>query len=251
MLAILTVAFATLAPSALAAEGQGDNNAGKQPTMADLASKVDSLGTRLGGIEATLGNLATATVGTSATSIASKVDALSSTVAANHTAIVGKFASQMAIVMTKPTTLISATSPTGMNYNAAYYLVGESAIPGFPAGTVAADGQFTNRGLPAGTYLFEVQHPYSDNVICQSSVSRRGGTTRANAASFHIQRFHSVCPWLRVAIGSLRIDDGFGIASSTSGLSFFPTHRFPAGFTFTDDKPLASYTGAFKITKLK
>ena len=250
MLAILAVALAALAPSALAAEGQGDNNAGKQPTMAELASKVDSLGTRLGGIEATLGNLATATVGTSA-SIASKVDALSSTVAANHATIVGKFALQMAVVMTKSTTLINATSPTGMNYNASYYLVGESTIPGFPAGTVAADGQFTNRGLPAGTSLFEVQHPYSDNVICQSSVSRRGGTTRANAASFRIQRFHSVCPWLRVAIGSLRIEDGFGIASSTSGLSFFPTHRFPVGFTFTDDKPLASYTGAFKITKLK
>ena len=172
MLAIAAAAFATLEPSALAAEGQGDNN--EQPTMAELASKVDGLGTRLGGIEATLGNLATATVGTSATSIASKVDALSSTVAANHTAIVGKFALQMAAVMTKSTTLINATSPTGMNYNAAYYLVGESTI-----------------------------------------------------------------------------DDGFGIASSTSRLSFFPTHRFPAGFTFTDDKPLASYTSAFKITKLK
>ena len=38
MLAIAAMAFATLAPFALAAEGQGDNVA-KQPTMAELSSK--------------------------------------------------------------------------------------------------------------------------------------------------------------------------------------------------------------------
>ena len=74
MLAIAAVALATLAPLARAAEGQGDNVA-KQPTMVELASKVDSLGTTLGALRtelaalaATVGNLATATVGTSATS---------------------------------------------------------------------------------------------------------------------------------------------------------------------------------------
>ena len=34
-------------------------------------------------------------------------------------------------------------------------------------------------------------------------------------------------------------------------LASFRLTGFRPGFTFTDDKPLASYTGAFKITKLK
>ena len=248
MLAILAVAFATLARSAMAAEGQGDDNANKQPTMAELASKVDSLGTRLGAIEATLGNLATATVGTSATSLASKVDAHSSTATANHTTIVGKFAQQMAVVMTVPT----ATS----GHNAVYYLVGDSSIASFPKGTVAANQRFTNRALPTGTYLFEVQQPYSDNVLCNGKIS---ATLRAAAS--HI-RHYSVCPRVVVTIdrgsgvGTAdgdKLYDGFGIYEITerSSSNFRVSHKFPTGFAFTDDKPLNSYTAAVKITKLK
>ena len=154
MLAILAVALATLAPSALAAEGQGDNNAGKQPTMAELASKVDSLGTTLGSLRTELGTLAR------------KVDTLSSTVTANHATIVGKFATQMAVVMAVP------TSTSG--YRSELYLVGNSSISGFPAGTVAANGKFTDTTLPAGTYLFELQHPYGDSTICNGRFSRGG-----------------------------------------------------------------------------
>ena len=103
MLAIAAMAFATLAPSALAAEGQGDNVA-KQPTMAELKAKMDGISTEIAALAGTVGNLATATVGTAATSLASKVDALATTVSANHTTIVGKFAPQMAVVMTVPYT---------------------------------------------------------------------------------------------------------------------------------------------------
>ncbi len=237
MLAILAVALATLAPFALAAEGQGNDPDKKTPTMAELGNKVDSIVRQLGSLSATVGSLRT------------ELGTLSSTVSANHTTIVGKFAPQMAVVMTKPTTS-NGTLPTGLNYAAAYYLVGESTIPGFPVEAVAADGRIgtgTLIPLPAGTYLIEVQHPYSDNVLCQSSVSRRSTGANDNP------RFNSVCPWLRVAVnrGGPRIDDGFGIASSTLQFALLPTHRFPAGFAFTDDKPASTYTGAFKITKLK
>ena len=252
MLAIVAVALATLAPFALAAEGDSDRdpNAGvRQPTMRQLANKIDHVVRRLGAVEATVGTLSTATA---VDALTTEVRTLSSTVSANHTTIVGKFAPQMAVVMTVPTTGASGRSDLPLNYAAAYYLVGESTIPGFPMDTVTANGSFDTAGtiipLPAGTYLIEVQHPYSDNVLCQSSVSRRG-TPLGNDNP----RFNSVCPWLRVAVnrGGPRIDDGFGIASSTLQFGLLPTHRFPIGFAFTDDKPASSYTGAFKITKLK
>ena len=71
-LAIAAMAFATLAPFAAAAEGQGDG-AERQPSMAELSSKVDSIATRLSteiaALAGTVGNLATATVGTAATSL--------------------------------------------------------------------------------------------------------------------------------------------------------------------------------------
>ena len=253
VLAILAAALAAPAPFALAAEGQGDNNAGKQPTMAELASKVDSLGTRLGSLASTVGTLRT-----ELGALATTVGTLSSTVSANHTTIVGKFAPQMAVVMTVP----RATSGAG---NATYYLVGASTIPGFPAGTVAANGQIPTINyaggrnqsvlLPAGTYLIELQQPYGDNAICQRSVSRRHGI--ANAGS---RREAGACPRLFATFwrdGSghstewPRLNDGFGIYTFTAPTTLRAQHRFPTGFVATDDKPLASYSGAFKITKLK
>ena len=267
MLAIAAVALAALAPFALAAEGQGDNGSGKQPTMAELASKVDSLGTRLGGMEATLGNLATATVGTSATSIASKVDALSSTVSANHTTIVGKFARQMAVVMSVPQWLsrFNGLASTDPGYFAQpHYLIGESTIPGFPAGTVGANGSFTDATLPAGTYLFELQQPYGDNTICQRAISRRflRGTSAA-------ERHVAACPRVRLhpfsgsgTRDSTRLEDGYGIYTYAAPASFQLRHKWPPGLKFSEDttlsateranaKSFASYSGAVRITKLK
>ncbi len=245
MLAILAVALAALAPFALAAEGDSDKDDGgvSQPTLRQLANKIDSAVRRLGAVEATVGTLSTATA---VDALTTEVRTLSSTVSANHTTIVGKFAPQMAVVMTVPT-------HTDGGNNAAYYLVGESSITGFPAGTVAANGQFTNRTLPAGTYLFELQQPYGDNVLCNGSVSikwQRNGN--------HSKRRGAVCPRLFITTtagnnrGALvRIDDGFGIVTYTAPTVFHAQHRFPTGFAATDEKPLASYTGAIKITKLK
>ena len=235
-LAILAVALAALAPLATAAEGQGDNDAdgNKQPTMAELGNKVDSIVRQLGTLTATTGTLRT-----ELGALATTVGTLSSTVSANHTTIVGKFAQQMAVVKTKPI----ATS----GRNATYRLMGVSSIAGFPKGTVATSGQFTDRALPTGTYLFEVQQPYSDNALCNGSM----GTPARHYGG-------SICPRVVVTIddgvgGSDRFWDGFGIYDITekSSGNFYVTHKFPIGFTFTDAKPLGTYTGAVRITKLK
>ncbi len=241
MLAILAVALATLAPSAMAAEGQGDNNAGKQPTMAELASKVDSLGTTLGSLRTELGTLAR------------KVDTLSSTVTANHATIVGKFATQMAVVMVVP------TSTSG--YRSELYLVGNSSIAGFPAGTVAANGKFTDTTLPAGTYLFELQHPYGDNAICNGRFSRRwrhrlhavDGTRRDAVCPNLYMVFHGpgVASADRASSDWHRLHDGSGVYTNAEPRTFSIAPRFPSGLTFTDDNPLSSYSGSVRITKLK
>ena len=246
MLAILAVALAALAPFALAAEGDSDKDDGgvSQPTMRQLANKIDHVVRRLGAVEATVATLATATA---VDALTTEVRTHASAATANHATIVGKFAPQMAVVMTVP-------NHTHGGNNAAYYLVGESSITGFPAGTVAANGQFTNRTLPAGTYLFELQQPYGDNVLCNGSVSVRHLRNGGN----HSKRRVAVCPRLFITTtagnnrGALvRIDDGFGIVTYTAPTVFHAQHRFPTGFAATDEKPLASYTGAIKITKLK
>ena len=253
MLAILAVAFLALASFALAAEGQGNNDGdgNKQPTMAELGNKVDSIVRQLSTLTATVGSLQTE-LGTSTGSVASKVDALSTTVAANRVTIVGKFAQQMAVVMTVP----NATS----GHNATYYLVGDSSITGFPQGTVVAlNRRFTDRALPTGTYLFEVQQPYSDNVLCNGKVSI---SLWGHAPARH----YGVCPRVVVTIdrgtgvgiaagtaAGDKLYDGFGIYDITekSSGNFRVSHKFPSGFAFTDAKPLGSYSAAVRITKIK
>ena len=232
-LATLAVALA-LAPLAMAAEGDSDkdDDAGvNQPTMRELANKIDSAVRDIRGVQTTVGNLRT------------ELGALSSTVAANHATIVGKFAQQMAVVMTVPT--------RAAGLNAELYLVGDSTIPGFPAGTMAANGKLANSGqsatLPAGTYLFELQNPYSDNVVCHGNVSRRRGFSSFVRSN--------VCPRLimltRIASGIHRLSDGSGIYTYAEPSYFRPVHKFPTGLTFTDDRPIGSYIGSVKITKLK
>ncbi len=217
MLAILAVALAALAPFALAAEGQGDNNAGKQPTMAELRNQIAAL-------DAKLGTLATANA---VNALATTVGTLSSTVSANHATIVGKFAPQMAVVMSVP-----------------YWWSG-------------ANGLFTDRTLPAGTYLFELQQPYGDNTICQSELSRR-----------HLPgnnpRFRGSCPSVRLHPfgNTTRLEDGYGIYTYAAPTRFRLAHEWPAGLKFSEDTTLsaterasansiASYSGAVRITKLK
>ncbi len=83
-------------------------------------------------------------------------------------------------------------------------------------------------------------------MLCNRSVSikwHRNGNHGARRA---------VCPRLYMtAAAGVRFNDGFGIATYTAPGIFRAVHRFPTGFVATDEKPLASYTGAIKITKLK
>ncbi len=258
MLAILAVAFATLAPSAMAAEGQGDNNAGKQPTMAELRNQIAALDAKLGTLAtANAVNALATTVGTLATTVGT----LSSTVSANHTTIVGKFAPQMAVVMSVPPQRLgnnpSANISTSGGSGVPHHLVGESTIPGFPAGTVGTNGLFTDRTLPAGTYLFELQQPYGDNTICQRALSRRHLSNTND-------RHKAACPRVRLHPFSnrTRLEDGYGIYTYAAPASFRLDHYWPDGLKFSENTSLtaterasassiSSYTGAVRITKLK
>ena len=189
-------------------------------------------------MEATVGTLATATA---VDALTTEVRTLSSTVSANHTTIVGKFAQQMAVVMAVPT-------GTGRS-NAAYYLIGDSSIAGFPKGTVGTYGGFTDTTLPAGTYLFELQRPYGDNAICQRSVSRRHPPTGGG-----VRVVGSNCPMMDLittsASGRQRVDDGNAIYTYAAPATFAIRLKLPSAVV-TDDVPLSSYFGAVRITKLK
>ena len=267
MLAILAVALAALAPLAMGAEGSGDkdDDAGvDQPTMRQLANKIDSAVRRLGAVEATVGTLATATA---VDALTTEVRTLSSTATANHATIVGKFAPQMAVVMSVPqwhSRLNGLASDAPGYFAQPHYLIGESTIPGFPAGTVGTNGSFTDATLPAGTYLFELQQPYGDNVICQRGLSRRHGTLRGAG-----ERYVAACPRVRLhpfsgsgGRDSTRLEDGYGIYTYAVPASFQLRQKWPPGLKFSDDTTLsateragasafASYTGAVRITKLK
>ena len=257
MLAILAVALAALAPFALAAEGDSDkdDDAGvSQPTMRQLANKIDQAVRDIRGLQATVGTLSTATA----------VDALTTEVRTNHATIVGKFAPQMAVVMSVPqwSSHFNGRPSTDPGYWArTHYLIGESTIPGFPAGTVGANGSFTDATLPAGTYLFELQQPYGDNVICQRGLSRRlppGASERYVAACPRV-RLH---PFSSGTRASTRLEDGYGIYTYAAPASFQLRHKWPPGLKFSEDttlsateranaKSFASYSGAVRITKLK
>ena len=136
-------------------------------------------------------------------------------------------------------------------------MVGESTIPGFPAGTVGTAGRFTDRTLPAGTYLFELQQPYGDNTICQRGHSRRHLPDT-------IERYKAACPRVRLHpfSDSMRHGDGYGIYTYAAPARFRLDHYWPPGLKFSEDTGLsateranvnsiASYTGAVRITKLK
>ena len=126
VLAILAVALAALAPSATAAEGDSDrddDDAGvRQPTMRELANKIDSAVRDIRGVQTTAGNLRTelGALARKVDTLAATAGTLSSTVAANHATIVGKFAPQMAVAV--PTTTKIGQRDGYVNYMSARYL---------------------------------------------------------------------------------------------------------------------------------
>ena len=257
LLAAVTVALAPLLAPAQAADGTNlADEDEKEPTMSDLDERLEEL-------EGKIDTLTTA-VNTTVVGILSdklgNVNSAPNCSAAHPCGILGlvdnlttkvdAFAGrghQVAVVMTVPKTLRVPHEAVHVDY----HLVGSSTIPGFPSGTVAADGKFASwtAPLPAGTYLFEMQQPYSDNVLCHGNVSRLHGGRGDGGTK-------KVCPRILLfghsPSGQTRFDDGFAIYTMTTNTGhFLVKHRFPAGFTFTTDRPLGSYRGAVKITKLK
>ena len=187
----------------------------------------------------------TAMVATLTTSLA--------TLAANVDDLANRGHGEIAIVETRPRSIQDVVpNGTRMSGHVDYYLVGTSTIPGFPRGRVAADGKFASysASLPAGTYLFELQQPYSDRPVCHGSVSRLRDPARWVGRG---------CPWLSLLLedeetdrGRTRFEDGSGIYRITSNAGWFSLrHRFPSEVAFTEERPIASYKGAVKITRLK
>ena len=233
LLAILAAAVSPLGV-ALAADGAGDaSDEEKAPTMRELATAITTL----------TGNVATLTANVA--TLTTKVDNFAGR---GH---------QVAVVETVPRS-IQNTGPGGnkMAAHVDYYLVGHSTIPSFPpAGTVGPTGRFASYSvaLPAGTYLFELQQPYSTDVKCHGNVSRLNGVDGGNA--------RGGCPYLSIVLSDgtstgasarKRFDDGFGVYTVTSSSgSMQLRHRFPGSVTFTDSRPITSYKGAVKVTRLK
>ena len=245
LLAVLALALAPATVPALAASSTLAGGE-EQPTMKQLADKIEALATTLGKANGS----ETGCTATTPCGLWGRLD--------NLTTKVVDFAGrghQIAVVETVPRS-IQGPGANRMAAHVDYYLVGHSTIPGFPATAVGPTGRFASysTALPQGTYLFELQQPYFDQLICHGNVSRLqgvdGGTGRGSA-----------CPWLSVILsdGSAtgasprkRFEDGFGVYTVTSSTGRLELkHRFPSGVTFTDARPITSYKGAVKITRLK
>ena len=215
VLAILAVACVATAP-ALAADSIASTDDDDEPTMGELAEDIEELSDALETVLGVVRGLATR-------------------------------GPEVALVMTVPYRSMS----NGMWYKADHYLVGESTIPGFPS-TVAANGNMGEHGtLPAGTYLFETHQPYTDKLICHGNIplphkARGTGTT---ALAIGHQRGRSGCPWFTLHVNGQRYNDGPVVSSVANGY-FQVKHKF-RGITFTDERPMSSYRGGLKITKLK
>lgn len=248
---VLAVALTHLPQPVLAAEGSAEDAVQKQPTMVELAAKIDSLGTRLGALAGAVGTLAdtlgkpNASTGCSAASpcgLWGRVE--------NLTAKVDSHASrrpEIAVVMTVPTSCPPRDSGA-LRCAHKMYLMAGSTIAGFPT-RVGTYHQFTDTTLPTGTYLFELQQPYSDNLVCQGTSSRRveSGVAAADGGLPALR-----CPRLYLAGAGEILHDGAAIwRLNEHHRSFRAMHRFPNAFAFTDDNPVTSYAGSIKITKLK
>lgn len=232
VLATIAVALAALVAPALAAD-DSDDDAATKADISKLATDMEKVVSSLDTLQTTVNDLVSA------------VDTIDDEVSDL------KGRGQVAVVQTAP----NATSPN--TRHADTYLIG-SSISRFPGGSVATDGRFTERKLPEGTYLFELQSPaYLDNVVCHSAASRGATTPRPARSRTAGLRFRSVCPRVWVVVRQdqprreQRLDHGFSIFTSDGTVRFWVRHSFPDGWTFTDDKPVRSYTATLKITKLE
>ena len=156
---------------------------------------------------------------------------------------------EVAIVMTVPDDR-RCMAGSGQRQCYGKTLLMGSTIPGFPQGTVnRTTYEFTDSSLPAGTYLVELQQPYSDNPLCHGSAT---ATIKINRRA--LRRFASECPRFRIFGNTWRLDNGsriYTVPSGTRSTYLSPEHRFPSPWEFTTSAPLISYTGTIKITRLK
>lgn len=246
ILAVALVAFAPFLAPALAAQGAGnESDEEKDPTMKDLAAALTTL----------TGNVATLTG--SVTTLTGNVTTLTGDVA-TLTRDVAAFASrghQVAVVETVP--LYMHPGKTNRAYQVDLYLVGHSTIPGFPAETVAATGKFedVSAALPKGTFLFELQQPVAEDPKCHASMSHMGGNPAGIGSAGR-----GDCPGVYIILSDgtapgnspeKRFDGGFGVytVTSTSG-RMRVKHKMPPSLV-TESRPITSFKGAVKITKLK
>lgn len=132
--------------------------------------------------------------------------------------------------------------------SARLYVLG-STISNWPT-NVPRSGFSSNPTLPPGTYLIELQQPYSDNLACHGGVAHSRLLAKVDRAA-------GACPTLMLAPAGIvpdRLDHGFGIFTATASKGFFrPQFKFPRGTSFSGEgnRPASSYVGSIKITKLR
>ena len=178
------------------------------------------------------------TLTTSVSGLTTKVDALTT-----------DFANRGQVAIVRMTPNSRTVHPSGRNYTANYYLHGSSTIPGFPNGSVAADGRIAEADthLPAGDYLIEMYQPASDQVRCHGTVFEPS----CPRFTVNVREGSSGATRKKFTHGSATFTVTSTAANAPIRPKFWVIYVFPAGHTFTTDKPLGSYRGSVKITKLK
>ena len=148
---------------------------------------------------------------------------------------------QIAIIMVVPhdcENKETGIAPTGrVECRERFYLLGET-IDDFPNASNALNTttlEFTgvqrqNREhvaliMPQGKYLVELHQPYSDNPLCQSSVSSSYTISLGSS-----DRPNGVCPQLSINTGEDRLDHGSRIYEKSAAWDLKPRFRFPASW---------------------
>lgn len=228
------------------ADGNGDSgdDLTNKKIQDNILNSITSLSRRL---DSKVNSLQTA-LGTAQSSITTLQTALATAQSAITTLQGAATRNEVAIVMTVPDDRRCMAGSGQRRCYGKTFLMG-STIPDFPRGTVSRTTfEFTDSSLPAGTYLVELQQPYSDNPLCD------GSATAYIQVNPEATRRFSKCPRFRIFGNTWRLDNGsriYTVASGARSTYLSPEHRFPNGWAFTTAAPLISYTGTIKITRLK
>lgn len=236
ILAVALVAFAPFLAPALANETASTTT----PTMAQLKKAIDDVDSDVAALALNVNNV-TRELGKLKTT-------LDNFAGRGH---------QVAVVETVP--LYMQPGKPNRVYHVDLYLVGHSTIPGFPveANKVKATGWFEDYSfpLPAGTFLFELQQPVAEDPKCHASMSHMGGSPAGIGSAGR-----GDCPGVYIILSDgtatdsspqKRFDGGFGVytVNTTSG-RLRVKHKMPPSLV-TESRPITSFKGAIKITKLK